>query len=84
MPSLSRFQTPDNYFSFKKRNFLSKVATFIDLFGLPVPFIIRAKVWAAGLHWDDPLGETLACASQNWFEELPELPQTTSHDACNH
>ena len=73
-------QPSDNYFSFTKRNFLSKVATLFDPLGFLAPFIIRAKVllqdlWAAGLDWDDPFGETLVCRSRNWFEELPELAQ---------
>ena len=75
-----KVQPPDNYFSFTKRNFLSKVATLLDPLGFLTPFIIRAKVllqdlWAAGLDWDDPFGEALVCRSRNWFEELPELGQ---------
>ena len=75
-----KVQPPDNYFSFTKRNFLSKVSTLFDPLGFLAPFIIKDKVllqdlWAAGLDWDDPFGETLVCRSRNWFEELPKLAQ---------
>ena len=75
-----KVQPPDNYYSFMKRNFLSKVSTLFDPLGFLAPLIIRAKVllqdlWTAGQDLDDPFGETLVCRSRNWFEELPEFAQ---------
>ena len=75
-----KVRPPDDYFSFTKRNFLSKVATLFDPLGFLAPFIVRAKVllqdlWTAGLDWDDPFGEPLVCRSRKWFEELTELHQ---------
>ena len=69
-----KVRLPDDYFFFKKRDYLSKLATLLDPLGFLAPFIVKAKLLlqdlcAAVLDRNDPLGKTLGCRSHKWFDE---------------
>ena len=72
------FTTRDH--SSTKRAFLKKIATLFYPLGFLAPYVIRAKIilqemCESGVDWDDLVEEGLSMNSEQWFEELSELPR---------